>query len=789
MKKKQIALITIFAIIFILASVKVITMLSDKETRDRLIAAARRLLDRPVRVEMDKRPGSSVQAQKKIPDEILVDDFVIGQTSGVFSQRKNRVGSYQGTWAMRPSFSIITKTDKVRHNPKGQSLVIDYRKESGWAGYYSLLNNIDVTPYNTLSFWVRGENGGEKFDIGLADARMQALEIDAFFLGCATSFIKDGFVTKEWKEVKVPLARASSEIDLSKMGSFVLWFKYGGAGRIYIQDIKFKNDPEIANIEEYNAPQAPRDLVHPRSLWVWKIDPVSNKTQRKDLFQLCKRGNIEIVYLFFPEFTEMPEPQYLAALAEYLKESHAHGIKVEALTGNPVWSLAQNHHLLTNWIKFFLEYNKDKPQEQRLDGISLDVEPYLTAEWEKDRERIKRDYIELLKKCRKLIDSYKQDFKVGVAIPFFYDKEDDGQFERQILQQVDYLALMAYYDIAKDIIDKSVFHVKLASEMNRKVFIALETQDLVEMRQGKRRNTFIEEGWEEMERQLDKVKKAFMLEPGFGGFAMHHYDSYKIMTRGRNVPTKERLDNYVIKARKAKGEVLINGKLDGWDLNTPFAVNDKKHIVYGSGAWTSPQDLALKVYTMWDTGNFYIALDVTDDKVIQQKSGADMWEGDHVELWLDVDLEGDRTEAMNSDDDFQIGLSPGNFSDIPPDIYIWTPTIPEGIRYKELIAIGASRTTTGYVVTAKIPKEVLFCNVQTARVGVEPKPGGAQQIFKMESQALLGLQKGFRMGMMIDIGDTDDLANPMKCLLSTSIERIWGDPTSFGVVELEGDES
>ena len=40
-----------------------------------------------------------------------------------------------------------------------------------------------------------------------------------------------------------------------------------------------------------------------------------------------------------------------------------------------------------------------------------------------------------------------------------------------------------------------------------------------------------------------------------------------------------------------------------------------------------------------------------------------------------------------------------------------------------------------------------------------------------------------RPGMYI--GDTDDEENPMKLLMSTSIGRIWGDPTTFGVIELE----
>jgi hypothetical protein len=777
------SIIIILLIIFL--GIKTFSVLSSKEKVERLKRLAKSLLERPVKMEMEKTAGKPSPTQQKIAQEILVDDFDVGLTSGIFKDRKNRLGSYQGTWAMRPSFSIITKSSDIIMGDEGQSLVIDYRKEAGWCGWYTLLNDIDITPYNTLSFWVKGDKGSEKFDIGLADARMQELEIDAFFLGCVTSFVQEGFITTDWKEVKVPLARASSEIDMTKMGSLVFWFKYGGEGRIYVEDVKFKNDPEVSKIAEYNAPQAPKDYLHPRSLWVWKIDPVSNIRQRKELFQLCKRANISILYLFFPEFTEEPEKAYFNSLAEFLREAHELEIKIEALTGNPVWSLAENHHLLLNWIKFFLEYNKRRPQEERIDGVSLDVEPYLTAEWEQDKEGIKRDYLELLRKCKELIDGYGQEFRMGAAIPFFYDKEDEGRFERELLRYMDYVALMDYYDIAKDIIERARFHINLAKEENKLVSIGVETQDLVEMHQGKRRNTFIEEGWEEMERQLEKVKQEFLMEPSFEGIAIHCYSSYKLMTRGRNVPTKARQENYVIKARERTKEISIDGNLDDWDLSAPYEIAEKKSVVYGGGAWQGPEDTSYEIYSAWDNEAFYIAVEVADEKCFQEKTRGDMWEGDHVELWLDVDFTGDYTEAVNSDDDFQLGLSPGNFSGLPAEVYIWTPVLPEDIKYKEISQIASAKSPKGYVIEARIPKEVLFSLCKVPRVGIEPKGAEATQIFKLPSEIILDFHKNFKMGIMVDVGDTDDPANPMKLLMSTSVDRVWGDPTTFGIIEFE----
>jgi len=397
-----------------------------------------------------------------------------------------------------------------------------------------------------------------------------------------------------------------------------------------------------------------------RALWVWKIDPIQSLRAREDLFNLTDRSAIDTIYQYFGEFNEDEDPEYAAKLEEFLIEAHGRGIHVEALTGNPVWALTQNHNDCLNWIQSFLDFNAKRPPEARLDGVSLDVEPYLTTEWNEDREGIKAAYLELLRKCRKLVDSYDQDFKMGAAIPLLYQGEGD-EFERAVLEPLDYVALMDYYDSAKAIISNGQYHVDMAGKMGKKVLIGVETQDLVRMNQGKRRNTFIEEGWEDMENQLVEVHQAFENNPGYGGVALHCFYSYKLMQRGRNVPKRDRPPEdeiYGLKSHSRSAPIQIDGDLSEWDRGDHFSVHKKANVVFGAGAWADPLDLSYQVNSQWDEHNLYFAFEVTDNKVVQEKRGADMWEGDHMEVWLDVLLEEDYFEAVNSFDDFQIGLSP-----------------------------------------------------------------------------------------------------------------------------------
>ena len=151
--------------------------------------------------------------------------------------------------------------------------------------------------------------------------------------------------------------------------------------------------------------------------------------------------------------------------------------------------------------------------------------------------------------------------------------------------------------------------------------------------------------------------------------------------------------------------------------------------------------------------------------------------------------EGDYNEAANSADDFQIGLSPGNFKNLPPEIFIWVPSVdPDTLRE---VVLAAKQKEKGYTLEVRLPVSFLFQNV-SKRVGVEPL---GSPILKRISKEQLALQKGvlnsaelkagFRMGLMLDGSDCDAAHQPQKCLLSTSTERQWGDPTTFNTLELK----
>lgn len=154
----------------------------------------------------------------------------------------NLLGRKTNTYKKLPSVCHHTLDEKVYYGDSGKSLRIDYDKQgTGWAGYYSLLNQIDgewfdLSEFDRVSFMIKGAKGGEDFEIGMADKNWVIIG-DSLKGGSVTNYLPDG-VTTEWQEVVIPLADFGL-LDLTEMGSFVINFNKKQSGTVWIDDLKF----------------------------------------------------------------------------------------------------------------------------------------------------------------------------------------------------------------------------------------------------------------------------------------------------------------------------------------------------------------------------------------------------------------------------------------------------------------------------------------------------------------------------------------------------------------------
>ncbi len=186
---------------------------------------------------------------------------------------------------------------------------------------------------------------------------------------------------------------------------------------------------------------------------------------------------------------------------------------------------------------------------------------------------------------------------------------------------------------------------------------------------------------------------------------------------------------------------VINGDLSEWKDLPCIEVNTMDQVSYGeASAWGGPDDLSGRICYGWDDNNIYIGLDITDDVIVQNYTGGNLWKGDHVELWFDTQLQLDFDSNQAGEDDYQLGMSPGNFESIPLDFVIFTPpTNPE--EYNDQVGYKVVKTGKGYAGEIKIPKKLLkglrLAPGQTIGATFEPSdtdtPGSSDQEMMMSS--------------------------------------------------------
>jgi hypothetical protein len=146
---------------------------------------------------------------------------------------------------------------------------------------------------------------------------------------------------------------------------------------------------------------------------------------------------------------------------------------------------------------------------------------------------------------------------------------------------------------------------------------------------------------------------------------------------------------------------VIDGVLNEW---ASTAYRAEKTVPGASSNWTGPSDLSATYYIGWDAVALYIGVSRTDDTIVQISTGINIFKGDDVEIHLDVDLPGDYYSVTMSADDYQLGLTAGNFGTLDEDAFLWFPRSLQ--RSLSIIEIKARRTTSGYDLEAKIPWSV-----------------------------------------------------------------------------------
>jgi hypothetical protein len=148
----------------------------------------------------------------------------------------------------------------------------------------------------------------------------------------------------------------------------------------------------------------------------------------------------------------------------------------------------------------------------------------------------------------------------------------------------------------------------------------------------------------------------------------------------------------------------IDGDISDWVGSDPNPV-PAQFVTLNRNAWRGPEDLSADFYLAWDDSNFYIGALITDDVHVQfdRTRGDQLYKGDDLEIWFDVDLDGDFTRNLGNADDYQLGLSPGNFTDLGPEAFFWNPDRKAERNAMVQVKAQPRPTGNGYTLEAAVP--------------------------------------------------------------------------------------
>ncbi|TXT35472.1 MAG: Uncharacterized protein FD138_1338 [Planctomycetota bacterium] len=378
-----------------------------------------------------------------VPGVALVDDF----ESGV----PNAMGGSQGRFhAGACKIETLRDTTFFHGSGRGTSLRVRADKqENGYCGVWMQFFEakaakrrfFDAKPYAYLSFWIRGQVGGERFLVKMSDRSWVEKE-DSLELGEIRKFLPDG-VSRNWQEVLIPLSDAAS-LDISNLGGLTLLFHSTGATTIYIDDVCFKTDAEVKL--NPNAPEnAERQIARhaaPRTMWLWKLSEfLDNDIARENLFDLCATEGIEqlwvqVSYKTDPLSTSASQPNGKAApahvelrhedkLRTFLAAAHKTRLQVHALDGDPEYSVRAKHSIPLGVVEAIIAFNQASAPDQRFDGIHFDNEPHALLGWgdRTRRERMLKEFLDLHVECQRRVRT-QSGLSFGVDIPFWWHHPD-----------------------------------------------------------------------------------------------------------------------------------------------------------------------------------------------------------------------------------------------------------------------------------------------------------------------------------------------------------------------------
>jgi len=187
------------------------------------------------------------------------------------------------------------------------------------------------------------------------------------------------------------------------------------------------------------AASSPAEVLQQQGFAAFEWYPLSqaNAKVSDQRLNTLRRDGFKTVYVDIGEYLEVadqPESrtqrtrlsQLNGDLRRLVSRASNLGLAVHAVAGGPNWTDASHRYLGPKLVKLVADYNTTAAADERLQGVQLDIEPYVDTSFWNDVDTSLKSYLWTL---QTIVDTYKQartqvgnsGLRLGFAIPFWFD--------------------------------------------------------------------------------------------------------------------------------------------------------------------------------------------------------------------------------------------------------------------------------------------------------------------------------------------------------------------------------
>ncbi|MFP5503084.1 MAG: sugar-binding protein [Candidatus Sericytochromatia bacterium] len=187
-------------------------------------------------------------------------------------------------------------------------------------------------------------------------------------------------------------------------------------------------------------------------------------------------------------------------------------------------------------------------------------------------------------------------------------------------------------------------------------------------------------------------------------------------------------------------------------------------------------DISGEVRLMWDPAHLYLHATVMDDRVVPGAAGRELYRGDHLAVWLDHDHDGDFGRIARSQDDWQIGFSPGR----PAQAHAWVPK--PGRHGLQVASRPHVDPYSGGVYGYELEMAIPWADLGGLPPGLAPSEAPAAPVPLTGEPRRYELALQGVVGLGLVLSDSD--AQPQELAYVSNGGFRWADPTSFNTLLL-----